>query len=61
MTEYVVKLRFWLRCWDSMTIDADNDADAIAAAPQFAREMTRSASSPESIEADERREGSFPL
>jgi hypothetical protein len=33
MTEYVVKLRFWLRCWDSMTIDADNDADAIAMAP----------------------------
>jgi hypothetical protein len=23
MTEYVVKLRFWLRCWDSMTIDAE--------------------------------------
>lgn len=56
MTEYVVKLRFWLRCWDSMTIYAD----AIAAAPQVAREMMHSASIPESINADERREGSFP-
>ncbi|TGP21411.1 MULTISPECIES: hypothetical protein [unclassified Mesorhizobium] len=57
MTEYVVKLRFWLRCWDSMTIDAGNDADAIAAAPQLASEMMLSASYPESIEVDERREG----
>nr|WP_295468854.1 hypothetical protein [Mesorhizobium sp.] len=57
MTEYIVKLRFWLRCWDSMTIDADNDADAIAMAPQVAREMMRSWSCPESVEADERREG----
>jgi urease gamma subunit len=40
-----------------MTIDADNDADAIAMAPQFAREMMLSASFPESIEVDERREG----
>ena len=56
MTEYVVKLRFWLRCWDSMTIDVDNDADAIAMALQVAREMMLSASVPESIEADERRE-----
>jgi len=57
MTEYVVKLRFWLRCWDSMTIDVDGDADAIAMAPQVAREMMLSASFPESIEADERRGG----
>jgi hypothetical protein len=34
-----------------------NDADAIAAAPQFAREMMRSASAPESIDANKRREG----
>lgn len=35
----------------------DNDADAIAMAPQVAREMMLSASFPKSIEADERREG----
>ncbi|MBM2713473.1 hypothetical protein JQK88_20050 [Mesorhizobium caraganae] len=57
MTEYVVKLRFWLRCWDSMAIDADSDADAIAIAPQIAREMMSAASFPETLEADERREG----
>ena len=57
MTEYVVKLRFWLRCWDSMMIDADSDADAIAMVPQVARELMLAASFPESLEADERREG----
>lgn len=57
MTEYVVKLRFWLRCWDSMTIDADSDADAIAMAPQVARELMFATGFPESVEADERREG----
>lgn len=57
MTEYVVKLRFWLRCWDSMTIDADSDADAIAMAPKVARELMFATSFPESVEADERREG----
>lgn len=57
MSEYVVKLRFWLRCWEGMKIDADNDADAIAMASQVAREMMYSASFPESIEADERRGG----
>lgn len=57
MTKYIVKLRFWLRCWEGMTIDADNDADAIAMASQVAREMMYSASFPESIEADERRGG----
>lgn len=56
MIDYVVKLRFWLRCWDSMTVDVDNDGEVIAAAPQFAREMMRTASSPGSIEADEHRE-----
>lgn len=57
MTEYVVKLRFWLRCWDSMTIEAGSDVDAIAGAPQVARELMLASSFPESVEADERREG----
>jgi hypothetical protein len=57
MTEYVVKLRFWLRCWDSVTIEADTDADAIAVGPRLAREMMAAASFPESLEGEERREG----
>ncbi|MEX0408727.1 hypothetical protein ABGN05_24080 [Aquibium sp. LZ166] len=57
MTKYVVKLRFWLRCWDSMTIDAGSDADAIAMAPQVARELMLATGFPESVEADERRDG----
>lgn len=57
MTEYVVKLRFWLRCWDSMHIEADSDEDAVRLAAVVAREMMQSASFPESVEADERREG----
>lgn len=57
MTEYVVKLRFWLRCWDSMHIEADGDDEAIRVAMQVAQEMMVSASFPESIEADERRQG----
>ena len=47
-----------------LLLDAEKDGtldrlagDVSAAAPRFAREMMRSASSPESIEADERREG----
>lgn len=57
MTDYVIKLRFWLRCWDSKTIDAEPDADAIAMGHQVAREMMLGSAFPESIEADERREG----
>lgn len=57
MTEYVVKLRFWLRCWDSMHIEADSDEDAIRLAAVVAQEMMQSANFPESIEADERRGG----
>lgn len=57
MTEYIVKLRFWLRCWDSMDIEAKNDEEAIRIASDIAREMMQLVSFPESIETDERREG----
>jgi hypothetical protein len=29
MTEYVVKIAFWLRAFDSVTIEATSDAEAI--------------------------------
>ncbi|SMH26472.1 hypothetical protein [Mesorhizobium australicum] len=57
MTEYIVKLRFWLRCWDSMDIEAENDEEAVRIACDTAREMMQLVSFPESIETDERREG----
>lgn len=57
MTEYIVKLRFWLRCRDSMDIEANNDEEAVRIARDVAREMMQLVSFPESIETDERREG----
>lgn len=57
MTESIVKLRFWLRCWDSMDIEAENDEEAVSIACGTAREMMQLVSFPESIETDERREG----
>jgi hypothetical protein len=53
MTDYLVKIRFRLRRWGNMTINAD----AIATAPQVAREPMFATGFPESVEADERREG----
>ena len=29
MTEYIVKIGFWLRAYDGFTIEAKSDADAI--------------------------------
>ena len=29
MTEYVVKIAFWLRAFDSVTIEATSDAEAV--------------------------------
>lgn len=53
MTDYLVKSRFRLRRWGNMTINAD----AIAVAPQLSRERMFATGFPESVEADQRREG----
>ena len=37
MTEYVVKIAFWLRAYDSMTIEASIDAEAMAKAKSAAK------------------------
>jgi hypothetical protein len=29
MTEYVIKIAFWLRAFDSVTIEAASDAEAV--------------------------------
>ncbi len=38
MTEYIAKLRFWLR-WDSMHIEAENDDEVVRIASDTAREL----------------------
>jgi hypothetical protein len=57
VTEYVVKLAFWLRAWDSVTIEAEADAEAIDKAKAVAKRAMESGVIPESIETDRRREG----
>jgi hypothetical protein len=57
MTEYIVKLGFWLRAYDSITIEANSDAAAIEAAKVAAKRAMESASQPEHIDTDDRREG----
>jgi hypothetical protein len=55
VTEYVVKFAFWLRAWDSVTIEAD--AEAIDKAKAAAKQAMESRVIPESIDTDQRREG----
>jgi hypothetical protein len=57
MTEYVVKIGFWLRAHDSVTIEADADAEAIEKAKIAATAAMTSTAHPEHVEFDERREG----
>jgi hypothetical protein len=57
MSEYVVKVGFWLRAYDSFAVEAVSDADAIALAKVAAKTAMESAASPEHIEICERREG----
>ena len=57
MTEYLVKLAFWLRAWDSVTIEAEADAEAIDKAKAAAKRAMESRVIPESIDTDRRREG----
>jgi hypothetical protein len=57
VTEYVVKLAFWLRAWDSVTIEAESEAEAIDKAKAAAKRAMESRVIPESIDTDHRREG----
>ena len=57
MTEYVVKIGFWLRAYDSVTVEADADAEAIEKAKIAATTAMTSTAHPEHVEFDERREG----
>lgn len=57
MTEYIVKVAFWLRAFDSVTLEAATDAEAIEKAKASARIAMESIAYPEHIDTDERREG----
>jgi hypothetical protein len=57
MSEYLVKLSFWLRAYDSVTIEAATDAEALEKAKAAATALMDSRAQPEAIDMDERREG----
>lgn len=57
MTEYHVKIGFWLRAFDSRTIEATSDADAIEKAKAAAIVAMQSSAYPDHVDTDERREG----
>ena len=57
MTEYIVKIAFWLRAFDSVTIEATSDTEAIEKAKVAATAAMESTAFPEHIDTDERREG----
>ncbi len=57
MADYVVKVAFWLRAFDSVTVEADTDAEAIEKAKIAATEAMDSTPHPDYVDSDERREG----
>jgi len=57
MTEYVVKVGFWLRAFDTVTVEADTDTQAIEKAKLAATAVMASTAHPEYVDFDERREG----
>jgi hypothetical protein len=57
VTEYVVKIGFWVRAYDGFTVEANSDAEAIEKAKAAAAIAMKSIAHPEHIEIDERREG----
>ena len=57
MSEYIVKIGFWLRAYDGVTIEAETDAEAIEKATAAAKAAMESGVHPERIDIEERREG----
>jgi hypothetical protein len=58
MNEYLIKVGFWLRAFDTVTVEAPDDAAVIAMAKAAAATIIESHAHPEAIDFDERREGS---
>lgn len=57
MSWYIVKIGFWLRAYEGLTVEADTDAEAIDKAKAAALIAMQSTAQPEHIDLDERREG----
>lgn len=57
MTQYVVKIGFWLRAYDGFTVEALTDEEAIEQAKAQAKIAMEATSHPEHVDIDERREG----
>jgi hypothetical protein len=57
MTEYIVKIGFCLRAYDSFNIEAASDAEAIEKSKTAAQVAMESTTHPEHIDMDERRDG----
>lgn len=57
MTEYIVKIAFWLRAFDIVNVEARTDAEAIEKAKAAVRTAMESTAIPEHVDTDERREG----
>jgi hypothetical protein len=57
MSEYYVKIGFWLRAYDGFAIEAGSDVEAIAKAKAAAGVAIQSKAQPEYVEFGARREG----
>ena len=57
MTEYIVKIGFWLHAYDGFSFEANSDAEAVKKAKALARVAMMSTAHPEHIEIETRREG----
>lgn len=57
MSEYIVKIGFWLRAYDGFTVEAASDAEAIEKAKAQAKTVMESVARLEHIDIDGRREG----
>mgnify|MGYP000400430318 FL=1 len=59
MTQYIVKIGFWLRAYDGFTVEADSDAEAIGKAKAAATVAMEASGPPEHVEIEQRREGAI--
>jgi len=57
MSEYLIKVSFWLHAYDSVTVEAETDEEALFKAKSAAVTLMQSQANPEAIDTDERCQG----